>query len=160
MKTESTLKTRYVLAAFVLTALTVGAFAASRSTQAPASAASPAQQIRTVMDKQVVAWNNHDLEGFMSSYWNSPELTFYSGPDKFAGWQTAIDRYRKRYQGEGKEMGHLDFTDLQIESLGPDSAFVTGHWHLKFTIGEAGGLFTLIFRHYPDGWKIIHDHTS
>jgi len=22
------------------------------------------------------------------------------------------------------------------------------------------GLFTLVFRKFPDGWKIIHDHTS
>ena len=25
---------------------------------------------------------------------------------------------------------------------------------------KPGGLFTLIFRKFPEGWKIVHDHTS
>jgi len=25
---------------------------------------------------------------------------------------------------------------------------------------RSGGLFTLIFRKFADGWKIVHDHTS
>jgi beta-aspartyl-peptidase (threonine type) len=57
-------------------------------------------------------------------------------------------------------MGHLDFSDLEVETLGPDSAFVRGHWNLKMASGEQGGLFTLVFRKFSDGWKIIHDHTS
>ena len=58
-------------------------------------------------------------------------------------------------------MGHLDFSDLLIQSLGPDSAFVRGTWKLTLSDGKTPhGLFTLIFRRFPDSWKIIHDHTS
>ena len=65
--------------------------------------------IRAVLDDQAVAWNKGDLEGFMKGYWNSKDLTFYSGKDKRQGWQETIDRYKKRYQGDGKEMGKLTF---------------------------------------------------
>jgi beta-aspartyl-peptidase (threonine type) len=119
-----------------------------------------AQEIRALLDKQVAAWNRRDLEGFMALYWNSQQLSFYSGGTKTYGWQQTIDRYRLRYQGEGREMGQLDFSDLQIEVLSPKSAFVRGHWHLKMKAEDPGGLFTLIFQKQKDGWKIIHDHTS
>jgi ketosteroid isomerase-like protein len=50
---------------------------------------------------------------------------------------------------------------LDIQELAPDAAFVRGAWHLNMTDGKAPhGLFTLIFRRFPDGWKIVHDHTS
>jgi ketosteroid isomerase-like protein len=25
---------------------------------------------------------------------------------------------------------------------------------------KPGGLFTVVFRKFPNGWKIVHDHTS
>jgi beta-aspartyl-peptidase (threonine type) len=119
-----------------------------------------AREIRAILDKQVAAWNRGDLEGFMAHYWNSTELSFYSGGTKTFGWQQTIDRYRSRYQSEGREMGKLDFSDLQIELLGPSTSFVRGRWHLKMKDGDPGGLFTLILRKQGNGWKIIHDHTS
>ena len=72
-----------------------------------------------------------------------------------------MDRYIRNYQSGGKEMGRLEFSNLQIEPLSPDAAFVRGAWHLTMSDGKTPhGLFTLIFRKYPEGWKIVHDHTS
>lgn len=119
-----------------------------------------AREIRAVLDRQVEAWNRRDLEGFMQGYWHSPDLTFYSGGTITSGWEPTLERYRGRYQGSGNEMGHLDFLDLKIELLGPSAAFVRGRYHLKMTNSEPSGLFTLTFRKFADGWKIIHDHTS
>jgi beta-aspartyl-peptidase (threonine type) len=119
-----------------------------------------ASEIRAVLDRQVDAWNKHDLEGFMKGYWNSADLTFFSTGTPRSGWDETIAGYKSRYQSEGREMGHLEFSDLRIEMLGPRAAFVRGHWHLTFTSGTAGGLFTLIFRKLSGSWVIIHDHTS
>jgi beta-aspartyl-peptidase (threonine type) len=117
--------------------------------------------IRKVIDDQQAAWNRKDLEGFMSGYWNSPELTFFSGARESKGWQAALDRYKKNYQSAGHEMGRLEFANLRIEMLGPDAAFVRGEFHLTMSDGKKPqGLFTLIFRKFPDGWKIIHDHSA
>ena len=118
------------------------------------------REIRGVLDSQVGAWNRRDLEGFMRGYWHSPDLTFYSGGTVVSGWESTLDRYRKRYQSEGNEMGKLDFSDLKIELLGPSAAFVRGRFHLEMTSGESSGIFTLTFRKLAGGWKIVHDHTS
>ena len=107
------------------------------------------------------AWNAHDLGGFMQGYWDSPELTFYSGGTVTQGWQPTLERYQKRYQGEGREMGTLDFQINEVQVLSPDSAVVYGKFHLKMPDGkEPRGLFTLVMRKFKDGWKIVHDHTS
>jgi len=74
--------------------------------------------------------------------------------------EATIDRYRRKYQGEGREMGTLVFSEQQLEMLGPRAALVRGRWHLKSSSTESGGLFTLIFRKFDDGWKIVHDHTG
>jgi len=129
-----------------------------------ASAANPpanAQaEIRQVLDKQVEAWNGQDLDAFMQGYWHSPELTFFSGATENRGWDAALERYRKAYQSEGRQMGKLAFSDLQIEILGPAAAFVRGSFHLTMPDGkQPHGIFTLVFRKFPEGWRIIHDHT-
>jgi HEAT repeat protein/ketosteroid isomerase-like protein len=116
--------------------------------------------VRKVLDDQVIAWNKGDLRGFMEGYWQSPDLSFYSGKNKTKGWQATLDRYRKKYQGEGKEMGKLTFSELDIELLGPSHALVRGRWQLTLAKDNPSGLFTLIFRKLPAGWRIVHDHTS
>jgi beta-aspartyl-peptidase (threonine type) len=117
--------------------------------------------IRKVVDAQVVAWNKHDLDGFMEGYWNSPELTFFSGGTVTHGWQGALGRYKKSYQAPGKDMGKLEFQDLQVEILGPNSAFVRGKFLLTMPDGtHPQGLFTIVFKQFPEGWRIIHDHSS
>ena len=117
--------------------------------------------IRKVIGSQVDAWNRHDLEGFMAGYWNSPDLTFFSGGTETQGWQSTLERYRKKYQSAGAEMGKLEFSNLQVEMLGPQAAFVRGKFLLTLSNGKhPHGLFTLIFREFPEGWRIIHDHSS
>ncbi len=117
--------------------------------------------IRAVLDVQVAAWNAGKLEEFMDGYWRSPNLTFYSGGRKLSGWDATIERYRKTYQAEGREMGKLLFSELDIQLMGNSAAVVRGRWELTMSDGKKpGGLYTLIFRKFKDGWKIIHDHTS
>lgn len=132
---------------------------------APVSAASDSVKtdaaVTAVLQKQVNAWNHHDLEAFMSGYWNSPELTFFSGGHENRGWQQALDHYRATYASPGHEMGKLEFANLRVEPLGTDAAFVRGEYHLTMPDGKTPhGLFTLVFRKFPEGWKIIHDHSS
>ena len=134
---------------------TSAAFAGDESVNSDAK-----KTIQKVLDDQVNSWNKGDLEGFMQGYWQSPDLSFFSGVNKTAVWQATLERYRKKYQGEGKEMGKLVFRDLSIELLGADHALVKGRWQLTLKNETVGGLFTLIFRKMKDGWRIVHDHTS
>ena len=121
----------------------------------------PVRAIRAVLDRQVDDWNKGDLDGFLAGYWNSPKVVFQSGGQRYDGWEAMRDRYRRRYQAEGKAMGQLTFSSLEIEPLGPEAFLARGGWRLTMPDGaKPGGLFTVIFRKFPEGWKIVHDHTS
>jgi ketosteroid isomerase-like protein len=129
--------------------------------QSKSSDSAAKSAIEHVLHAQQEAWNRHDLERFMAGYWNSSELTFFSGAKQQNGWQATIERYRATYASPGHEMGKLEFSGLRIEMLGADAAFVRGAWQLTMADGKTPhGLFTLVFRRFPDGWKIVHDHTS
>jgi uncharacterized protein (TIGR02246 family) len=141
----------------LLLAADATAQAAAKSTAAEDDKAA----VESVLRLQQEAWNRHDLDAFMAGYWNSPELTFFSRGNQNHGWQETLDHYRATYSGPGHEMGQLEFSNLRIEILGPDAAFVRGEFHLTMSDGKTPhGRFTLVFRKFPDGWKIIHDHTS
>lgn len=120
-----------------------------------------AKSVRELLDRQVADWNRKDLDGFCAGYWNSPKLVFLSGGEKTEGWTAMRNRYRTRYQGEGREMGTLAFTEVEVEPLAADSAFARGRWELTFADHrKIGGRFTLILRSMDAGWRIVHDHTS
>ena len=117
------------------------------------------QAITKVLNEQQLAWNRGNVEVFLQGYWRSPELTF-SGTNGIArGWDAVLARYRKSYPDRAT-MGQLDFSQLEFRFLGPDSALVLGHWHLARDKGGIGGVFTLVWQRFPEGWRIIHDHTS
>jgi beta-aspartyl-peptidase (threonine type) len=116
--------------------------------------------IQRVLDDQAAAWNKGDLTGFMNGYLESEELTFFSGNKKTNGWKATLERYQKAYQADGKEMGKLTFGELSIELLGTDHALVRGRFRLELKGDNPTGIFTLILRKTPAGWRIVHDHTS
>jgi ketosteroid isomerase-like protein len=119
----------------------------------------PRTVVTAVLTAQQGAWNRGDLVSFLKGYWDSPELTFSGSNGITRGYNLVLARYQQIYPDQ-KAMGHLDFSDLEVRALGKDAALVLGRWHLKRVSDELGGNFTLVFERFPDGWKIIHDHTS
>jgi len=116
-------------------------------------------KIQTVLRAQQEAWNRGDIDTFMNGYWRSAKTVFVSGDEVTRGWQKVLDRYKAKYSDRAK-MGTLTFSEIEITELSNDSAVALGSWKLKRAADEPHGRFTLIFRRFPDGWKIIHDHTS
>jgi beta-aspartyl-peptidase (threonine type) len=117
--------------------------------------------VRRLLDKQVEDWNRKDLDGFLEGYLHGPGVVFQSGAERFDGFEALRTRYRKSYQAEGREMGRLAFTSLEVVVLGPDAALARGRFQLSMSDGkQPTGLFTLILRKRPEGWRIVHDHTS
>ena len=82
--------------------------------------------IRLVLEKQVTAWNKHDLEGFMDGYWKSDQLKFYGASGLTLGWDQTLANYKKRYP-------------------------------TKREIGDAEGVFIIIFKQINGEWKIVAD---
>ena len=114
-------------------------------------------QIRSALDAQQAAWNRGDIDAFTTTY--DRDAVFVSGDEITRGSQTILERYKKKYSDRAK-MGTLTFADLEITSLSDNAAVVLGRWSLKRASDEPHGRFTLIFRKIPDGWRIVHDHTS
>jgi len=137
---------------FIFLLLSLNMIASAQSSKTPSA-------IRKVMEDQTAAWNRGDVEGFMQGYWKSEQMVFVSGTNVARGWQAALDRYKKNYDSKAK-MGKLTFADLEITVLSKDSAVVLGSWALQRESDNPHGKFTLIFRKFKDGWKIVHDHTS
>lgn len=125
----------------------------------PAARSSPQAALEAVLTRQQAAWNQGDVVAFMEGYWNSPELTFAGSSGIIRGYAGVLTHYQQSYRNRSA-MGHLDFTDLEVHALGQSAALVLGRWHLTRPAGDVGGVFSLVFQKFPEGWKIVHDHTS
>ncbi len=114
-----------------------------------------------LLTAQAEAWNRGDLDAFVEGYWRSPGVVFAGGDKIHRGFEAMLARYRAAYPTREK-MGRLTFSSLAFEELESDRAVVTGSWVLE-TAGQEkrpGGVFTLLLRRFPEGWRIVHDHTS
>lgn len=132
---------------------------ATSPTAAPQAPANSVAEIQSVLHAQQDAWNRGDVDEFMNGYAKSASTVFVSGDEVRRGWETVRDRYRQKYSDRTK-MGTLRFSDIEVTMLSPDAAVVLGRWDLKRGKDEPHGRFTLIFKHLPEGWRIVHDHTS
>ncbi len=115
--------------------------------------------VRAVIEAQQAAWNRGDIEGFMDGYAREETTTFVSGDAVTRGWQTVLERYRRRYDSPEK-MGALTFSELEFKPLSPFYIMATGRWRLARDADTPHGRFTLIFRRTQGGWRVVHDHTS
>ena len=121
-------------------------------------AADTKSELLKILDLQKTDWNKQDILGFMAYYWQSEEFTYQSGANRLRGWKSLLERYQKSYSGEN--WGLLDFTDLEVNVLSGDYAYVLGRWKLAIKDSKKEGVFTIIFKRFPEGWRIIHDHSS
>ena len=132
-----------------------GAGRSSNNTSAPRSVDA---EVRRVLEKQQSAWNRGYVDAFLFGYWNSDKTVFAGSQGILHGWQALRDRYHKNYP-DLKAMGTLTFSDLEVTPLCKNSALVVGKWHLERS-NPVGGVFSLVLRRLPEGWRIIADHTS
>jgi uncharacterized protein (TIGR02246 family) len=157
------LKSRYLKTGTKLYAFWLLSFCALTQATSAANETSDRQAdrsaIRAVLNAQQEAWNCGDIDAFLTGYWHSPDLTFSGSSGISRGWDAVLARYKKNYP-DRSAMGTLDFSNLEFRFLGPDAALVLGHWHLKRKKDEPGGVFSLVLQRFPEGWRIIHDHTS
>lgn len=119
----------------------------------------PESAIRKVLDQQAADWNRGDIRAFMTSYTADAA---YVGTEVTRGAAQVQARYLKKYPNKDA-MGQVKFTDLEVHLLGQDHAYVTGRYHLDRAAaagGSANGIFSLVLKKTPAGWKIILDHTS
>lgn len=117
-------------------------------------------KIRQILDRQTRAWNAGDLDLFMAGYWKNDSLMFIGKSGVTYGWQETLDNYKRGYP-DRTAMGELSFQLLELRPLSPDCFFfVVGKWHLKRSIGDLEGHYTLLWKKIKGEWVIVADHSS
>lgn len=115
--------------------------------------------ILAVLAAQVEAWNEGSLRGFMEGFARTDDLRFASGGTVRTGWRATFEAYERGYPDQSA-MGTLHFEDLDVTVLAEDWALVFGAWRLELATDAPSGLFTLLMQRRPEGWRVVHDHTS
>ena len=143
----------------LLLVLIAGGLVGASSRLTGAAESSDESQIRQLLQLQTDAWNRGDIDSFMAGYWKSDETAFVGANGITRGWQAVLDRYKKSYP-DRKAMGQLSFSNLEVHVTCPDAAYAIGQFQLKRENDKPEGIFTLDFRKFSEGWRIILDHTT
>ena len=115
--------------------------------------------IKNTLTEQAAAWNAGDLERFMDTYWRSDSLMFIGKNGPTYGWENTLQNYKKGYP-DTAAMGKLHFELISMKRLSVMYYSVVGKWHLKRSIGDLNGAFTLILKKIKKKWVIVQDHSS
>lgn len=143
----------------VIVALAASCTVLGQKLSARPEPAADTQAIANLLNEQTADWNRGDIDAFMGGYWLSKYTEFENDSGVFQGWDEVLKRYQKSYPNRAA-MGHLTFSDLEIHVLCTDSAYVIGKYRLERENDAPQGVFTLIFKKVPEGWRIVNDHTT
>jgi len=124
------------------------------------SVASVTVQLARQFQQSAAAWNRGDLGAFMSDYLPDSTTTFVGSGGLLHGADAIRARYAPLF-GQGASRDSLRFEKFEVRLLADGLVLVTARYILHRGAETTGsGPFTLIMRQRPDGWKIIHDHSS
>ncbi|HEX6589074.1 MAG TPA: nuclear transport factor 2 family protein [Longimicrobiales bacterium] len=110
------------------------------------------------------AWNRGDLAAFMEPYEPGERVSF-AGRDRFiSGYSTIEDIYRRGYWGDrAAPADSLSYEILELRPLDDGAALLLGRFRLsdrQTGVVNSTGIFSTVWVHTEDGWKMTHDHTS
>jgi len=117
------------------------------------------KEILALLNEQQNEWNKGNINSFMDGYVKSDSMQFVGSKGITFGWEQTLTNYKLRYP-DTVTMGKLHFEIMRINPISADAAWLTGRYHLKRTIGDATGVFTLVLRKIEGEWKIVYDHTG
>lgn len=147
-------------ARFLLAAVVAGAGCARSAPEATPSPAALGADLEEQFRRSARAWNSGDLAGFVADYARDSLTTYVGARAPVYGWATIRDRYALSFQ-PGAQRDSLRFERFAVRPLSPTLALVTARFILhRGDSVTASGPFTLVMERRPDGWKILHDHTS
>ena len=146
------------------TLLLAASLAGCRPGAGPPASGTDAAGLQSHMTRQLgraaADWNRGDLGGFLTDYAPESTTTFVDGRHSRHGFAFIRERYRPRFT-PGAARDSLHFEEIEARPLSSTLALVTG----RFILQRAGqitssGPFTLVMELRPEGWRILHDHTS
>ncbi|MBT8309570.1 MAG: nuclear transport factor 2 family protein [Flavobacteriaceae bacterium] len=117
------------------------------------------EAIKAVLHQQAKDWSDASIEAFMEGYQKTPDLLFVGKSGITKGWQETMKRYKSSYPTKD-HTGQLTFDVLEVQPIHTQAYLLVGEFHLKRKVGNANGIFTLVFKQIDNQWKVISDHTS
>ena len=116
------------------------------------------EDAQAVLDAQVARWNEGDLAGFVETYWDGPELTFFGRSGLTRGRADLLANYERGYPTP-EARGVLSFEVVDYRPLGADHALLLGRYHLERQ-EPANGVFSLVLARRDGEIVILHDHST
>lgn len=135
-------------------------FDSQRQTQSTQPSAE--QEIVALLAKMVDRWNAHDIEGYMETLWNSPDLLCVVDGEEVMGWNNLLTSYLRGYPDRAA-MGSVSTERTLIQPIKEDVAFAMDWWRATFGPNSHSvyATSTYLLRKIPnEGWKIAAVHTS
>ena len=141
--------------------------AACQGSARPTTAPSPGSDSATLtpvftaqLERAASDWNRGDLDAFLSDYAPESTTTFIDGRRAQPGIDFIRGNYAPRFS-PGARRDSLHFEEVKVRGLSPTLALVTARFILqRGSETTASGPFTLVMERRPEGWKILHDHSS
>jgi hypothetical protein len=118
-----------------------------------------AQAILNLELAECFAWNNHDIRGCLSVYWESPNLISISNNDETHGF-AALQRELLAAFADPTIMGSMSLDTLKIQVIGEDCANTIASYVVKTQNYVYYCDDTATLRRFPEGWKIVFERTS
>ena len=119
----------------------------------------PKDEIIKDMEVAAADWNNGNLDGYVALYDSTATMMTRDG-------RIGLDGIRQvfvKYYFDGKmPKQQLSYDNYELTLLGENYALLTGRFILKAngSLPQRIGIFSVIFVHRADGWKLIHDHSG
>jgi uncharacterized protein (TIGR02246 family) len=119
------------------------------------------QHLVQLMNESAAAWNRADLDGFLATYADDPRTAFV-GARVTLGLDSIRGNYIRNYFRTGAPRDQLAFDELETRMLGDDHALMRGRCILTNPADNSKTYcrYTLVWERRPEGWRIIHDHSS
>lgn len=131
----------------------------SATQTAPQSDPSDYQQIYSLLVNMAERWNAHDIDGYLSPYWRSPDLLVVLEGEQLKGWSDFSSSYHRGYPNLD-EMGSVIPDRIQIQMVSADVAVALDWWTVVQKRGKVLGTSTMVLRKIDGNWVIVVMHSS
>jgi hypothetical protein len=106
------------------------------------------------------AWNNHDIQGCLTVYWQSPNLVSIANDEETHGYEALRKEMLQEFAADPSIMGHIDLDTLKIQMLSDDTACCVASYVVKTEHYVYYCDDTATLRHLPEGWKIAFEKAT
>ena len=131
------------------------------ATNTPSPEHDDLKTINDLLLRMLDRWNAHDIDGYLSAFWQSPQLLVMLQEEQFQGWQSVWDTYKTGYP-DPNAMGSVQPSRIQIKLVKPDLAVAVTWWVVTYPNSKVRvvGNSTMNLEKFSEGWRIALLHSS